>query len=39
MSRKDLQHISLQKNVKSEKPLANRTFKTAEDIDVKSTYS
>jgi len=38
MSRKNLQHIEIKSEVKSQKPKAS-TFRTAEDIDVKSTYS
>ena len=36
--RKNLQHITLESEIKSEKQLEN-TFLTAEDIDVKSNYS
>ncbi|MCB0446686.1 MAG: methylmalonyl-CoA mutase, partial [Gelidibacter sp.] len=39
MSRKNLQHITLKQTAKSQKPIAIRLFKTAEDIDIKSTYS
>ena len=39
MSRKSLQHIALNTKSESQKPKANSIFKTAEDIDVKSTYS
>ncbi len=39
MSRKNLQHIALQKKTDNEKSSAISSFKTAEDIDVKSTYS
>jgi methylmalonyl-CoA mutase len=39
MTRKDLQHIKLKSNAKSQEPLALKIFRTAEDIDVKSTYS
>ncbi|GGG58076.1 methylmalonyl-CoA mutase [Bizionia arctica] len=38
MSRKNIQHITLQE-AKSPKLKADTIFKTAEDIDVKSTYS
>ncbi|PWK17297.1 methylmalonyl-CoA mutase [Xanthomarina spongicola] len=37
MSRKNIQHITLQEA--NNKTLADTTFKTAEDIDVKSTYT
>ena len=39
MSRKDLQHIKLKTDNKSDKPLANIPFVTAEDIPVKSKYT
>ena len=39
MSRKDLQHITLQLNAKSQKLATNSSYKTAEDIEVKATYS
>ena len=39
MSRKKLQHITLDLNAKSQKPIAKNDFLTAEDINVKSTYS
>ena len=39
MSRKDLQHIQLKTDNKSDKPLANIPFLTAEDIPVKSKYT
>jgi len=39
MSRKSLQHIALNTKPESQKPKADSIFKTAEDIDVKSTYS
>ena len=39
MSRKDLQHIQLKTDNKSDKPLANIPFLTAEDIPVKSIYT
>jgi len=39
MSRKDLQHIVLKQNANLKKSIAYSDFKTAEDIDVKSTYS
>ena len=39
MSRKSLQHIALNTKSESQKPKADSIFKTAEDIDVKSTYS
>jgi len=38
MSRKNLQHIEIKPDVKSQKSEAS-TFRTAEDIDVKSTYN
>ncbi len=38
MSRKNLQHITLKQTAKSQKPIAISLFKTAEDIDIKSTY-
>ena len=38
MSRKNLQHITLNSEVKSQKPEVS-TFQTAEDIAIKSTYS
>ncbi|MFD2541198.1 methylmalonyl-CoA mutase [Lacinutrix gracilariae] len=37
--RKNIQHITLKKEAKSQKPEANTLFKTAEDIIVKSNYS
>ncbi|MBU2940734.1 methylmalonyl-CoA mutase [Lacinutrix sp. C3R15] len=37
--RKNIQHITLKKEAKSQKPKANTLFKTAEDIIVKSNYS
>jgi methylmalonyl-CoA mutase len=39
MSRKDLQHIALQQNANNQKSETVSKFKTAEDIEVKSTYS
>ncbi|MCB0389077.1 MAG: methylmalonyl-CoA mutase [Winogradskyella sp.] len=39
MSRKNIQHITLKKASKNEKATSNSTFNTAENIDVKSTYS
>lgn len=39
MSRKNIQHITLKKASKNEKATSNNTFNTAENIDVKSTYS
>ncbi|EDP70289.1 methylmalonyl-CoA mutase [Flavobacteriales bacterium ALC-1] len=39
MKRKNLQHIKLTSKVKSHKPKANSNFLTAEDIEIKSTYS
>ncbi|MCX7547194.1 methylmalonyl-CoA mutase [Xanthomarina sp. F1114] len=39
MSRKNIQHITLKSDLKDEKPLASSVFNTAENIDVKSTYS
>jgi methylmalonyl-CoA mutase len=39
MSRKNLQHITLHQGVRSEKHRESKSFLTAEDIDVKSTYS
>ena len=39
MQRKNLQHIKINAEAKSQKPKASSTFKTAEDIDIKSTYS
>jgi methylmalonyl-CoA mutase len=39
MSRKNLQHITLDPNANSQKPIAKNDFLTAEDINVKSTYS
>lgn len=39
MKRKNLQHITTKPKAKSPKPLANSNFLTAEDINVKSTYS
>ncbi|MCF7567756.1 methylmalonyl-CoA mutase [Sabulilitoribacter arenilitoris] len=39
MSRKNLQHIKLKLVVNSQKPIANSSFLTAEDIPVKSNYS
>ncbi len=39
MSRKNFQHIELQKKADNQNPSANNSFKTAEDINVKSTYS
>ncbi|WP_417856315.1 methylmalonyl-CoA mutase [Xanthomarina gelatinilytica] len=39
MSRKNIQHITLKKASKNEKATPNTTFNTAENIDVKSTYS
>ena len=39
MSRKELQHIKLKTDNKSDKPLANIPFLTAEDIPVKSIYT
>jgi len=39
MSRKNLQHITIEPNANSQEPRAKSHFLTAEDIDVKSTYS
>ncbi|MDX1318182.1 MAG: methylmalonyl-CoA mutase family protein, partial [Xanthomarina gelatinilytica] len=39
MSRKNIQHITLKNASKIEKATSNSTFNTAENIDVKSTYS
>ena len=39
MSRKNLQHITLNKETKSNMPKAESTFKTAEGIALKTTYS
>jgi methylmalonyl-CoA mutase len=39
MSRKNLQHIALKTKVNGQKSLAKSIFKTAEDIDVHSTYT
>ena len=39
MSRKNIQHITLKNASKNEKATSNSTFNTAENIDVKSTYS
>ncbi len=39
MSRKNLQHIKLNQEVRTSQTKANTTFLTAEDIDVKPTYS
>jgi len=39
MSRKNIQHITLKSTVENQESVANNVFKTAEDIDVKSTYS
>lgn len=39
MSRKNIQHITLKSDVKNKKPLATTVFNTAENMDVKSTYS
>ncbi len=39
MSRKNIQHITLKSAVVVQEPEVNNIFKTAEDIDVKSTYS
>ncbi|WP_341216840.1 methylmalonyl-CoA mutase [uncultured Wocania sp.] len=39
MSRKNLQHITIKSAAKSQKPIANSSFLTAEDIPVKSDYS
>jgi methylmalonyl-CoA mutase len=39
MSRKNLQHIALLQHEKSQESKGINSFKTAEDIDVKSTYS
>ncbi|MFV0571492.1 MAG: methylmalonyl-CoA mutase [Xanthomarina gelatinilytica] len=39
MSRKNIQHITLKKASKNKKATSNTTFNTAENIDVKSTYS
>ncbi|HAI17291.1 MAG TPA: methylmalonyl-CoA mutase, partial [Xanthomarina gelatinilytica] len=36
---KNIQHITLKKASKNEKATSNSTFNTAENIDVKSTYS
>lgn len=39
MSRKNLQHIHLKSEAKSQKQIANSSFLTAENIPVKSSYS
>ncbi len=39
MTRKNVQHIKLKSKAKNKKPIAYSNFQTAEDIDVKSTYS
>ncbi|MCB0382249.1 MAG: methylmalonyl-CoA mutase [Psychroserpens sp.] len=39
MKRKNIQHIELNKTTNSKTKSTNSTFHTAEDIDVKSTYS
>ncbi|MBV7267862.1 methylmalonyl-CoA mutase [Winogradskyella luteola] len=39
MTRKNVQHIKLKSKAKNQKPMAYSNFHTAEDIDVKSTYS
>ncbi|MEO8935131.1 MAG: methylmalonyl-CoA mutase [Xanthomarina sp.] len=39
MSRKNIQHITLKSVLENEKSLTNIVFKTAENIDIKSTYS
>ena len=39
MSRKNIQHITLKSQAQSSKPKDNKTFLTAENIEVKSTYS
>ncbi len=39
MSRKNLQHIKLNQEIRTSQTKANTTFLTAEDIDVKPTYS
>ena len=39
MSRKNLQHIKLNQEVRTSQTKANNTFLTAEDIAIKSTYS
>ncbi|MCX7550051.1 methylmalonyl-CoA mutase [Xanthomarina sp. F2636L] len=39
MSRKNIQHITLKTDLETEKSLVNSVFNTAENIDVKSTYS
>jgi methylmalonyl-CoA mutase len=39
MSRKNIQDITLKSQAKSSKPKDNKTFLTAENIEVKSTYS
>lgn len=39
MSRKNLQHIALTQNSNSQQLTTNSVFQTAEDIDVKSSYS
>jgi len=37
--RKNLQHITINTEAKSKKPIATTTFNTAEDIQIKNTYS
>ena len=39
MSRKNLQHITIQSKAKSQEPISKSIFNTAEGIDIKSTYS
>ena len=39
MSRKNIQHITLNQEGKSQKHVGKNTFKTAEGIDIKPTYS
>nr|WP_321246282.1 methylmalonyl-CoA mutase [uncultured Psychroserpens sp.] len=37
--RKNIQHININSETKDQKSAAKKTFKTSEDIDIKSTYS
>ena len=39
MSRKPIQHISFNKEAKDQNPIAKNNFKTAEGIDIQSSYS
>ncbi len=39
MKRKDLQHITLKESADTQRPTANSSFKTAEGIELKTTYS